>query len=300
MHRLFPQLGDDWQLGVTPFGLLAALCVFATIPLILRLVLGLKPLPPGLLRDRLLAAARRLNFRCNDILLWNTRGHLANAMAVGVLPWLRYVLLSDRLVKELTPDEVEAVFGHEVGHFKHHHITYYLGFLLASVVVLGFGASALVEVIRLNLDQSLLVLSDVTMVGAYLFVVFGFLSRRCERQADIYGCRAVSCAQVDCRGHDSNAVRAPGGRGLCPTGICTFISALEKVARLNGISRERPGVLQSWLHSTIARRVDFLQRVLADPLVEQRFQRTVWRVKCALLLALGALLLVVVLATFLH
>jgi Zn-dependent protease with chaperone function len=292
--RVFPDLGDDWQRGVTIGGFVLALSVFVVFPWILRLILGLKPLPPGPLRDRLLDASRRLNFRCNDILLWNTRGHVANAMVAGVLPWLRYVLLTDRLTTDLTPDEVEAVFGHEVGHVKHHHMPLYLGFLLASVTVLGWAASFFFSYFDLTLDQGLEAVSHVAVVVVYILVVFGFLSRRCERQADIYGCRAVSCAEPDCRGHASSAVHAPNGKGLCPTGICTFIAALEKVARLNGISRDKPGWLQSWQHSTIARRVEFLQRVLIDPSEEPRFQRTVGLVKWAIMaLVLGGLLVCV-------
>src|SRR5262249_18993727 len=118
---------------------------------------------------------------------------------------------------------------------------------------------------------------------------FGFLSRRCERQADIYGCRAVSCGRSDCTGHDE-AVAGRGSGVLCPTGIQSFISALEKVAYLNGISRERPGWLQSWQHSTIARRVDFLERVIYDPKVEPQFQRRVTMVKWGLLLGLVTIL----------
>jgi hypothetical protein len=90
------------------------------------------------------------------------------------------------------------------------------------------------------------------------------VSRRCERQADIFGCRTVSCA--------------------------VFIAALEKVAWLNGISRDRPGWLSSWQHSTIARRVEFLQRMSADPALEPRFQRRVGLIKWALLLCLAAAL----------
>ena len=47
---------------------------------------------------------------------------------------------------------------------------------------------------------------------------------------------------------------------------------------------------ESWQHSTIARRVEFLQSVLADRTVKARFQRTVMLVKWALSLSLGALL----------
>jgi STE24 endopeptidase len=127
-------------------------------------------------------------------------------------------------------------------------------------------------------------------VGVYIFVVFGFLSRRCERQADVYACRAVSCSNNDCIDHELST-RTPQGQGLCPTGIRTFIQALEKVAILNGISRERPGWLQSWQHSTIARRVDFLQRLIQDRQVNARFQRAITAWKWCSLIVLGAVLL---------
>jgi Zn-dependent protease with chaperone function len=291
--------------------------IFCVLPLALRYALGLKPLPPGPLRDRLETCARRLNFRYTNILLWETHGMVANAMVAGMLPFMRYVLLSDRLIAELTPEEVEAVFGHEIGHIKHRHMLYYMGFLLISMVVVAglsavtvnaiFAASASEQTVdemaaegkvphvagETNPDDMLADLQIVplmTILGAYIFVVFGFLSRRCERQADIYGCRAVSCLRHDCPEHAEGVELAPGGRGLCPSGIRTFIGALEKVAMINGISRSRPGWLQSWQHSTIARRVDFLQRLLEDPSLEPRFQRTVFAVKWGILLTLGLVL----------
>ncbi len=131
--------------------------------------------------------------------MWNTHGRITNAMVVGVIPRLRYVLLSDRLVEELTPEEVEAVFGHEVGHVKHHHILFYVGFFLVSVLVV-FGiwnvATSRVPAIAqyFPATEDWAQLPFVGLAFAYIFVVFGFLSRRCERQADVFGCRAVSCA----------------------------------------------------------------------------------------------------------
>jgi len=295
LRRRIPALNSQWQTQASVLGICFALVVFVTMPWILRLVLGLKTLPPGPLRDRLEAAARRLHFRCSDILLWNTRGGIVNAMVVGVFPFLRYVLLSDRLLEELTPEEVEAVFGHEVGHVKHQHMLYYLVFLLTSVTVLGVTLAPyqaeLDQAFNLRERRDLAVLPVVGSLGAYVFLVFGFLSRRCERQADIYGCRAVSCRSHDCAGHPQEEL-AEGGRGLCTTGIQTFIQALEKVALLNGISRDRPGFLQSWQHSTIARRVGFLQTLLTDPQAERRFQWRVFLVKCALLALLATVLVV--------
>jgi Zn-dependent protease with chaperone function len=295
LHRLFPTLQQDQPALTTFVGLAAVPAVIIGMPWLFRLILRLRPLPEGPLRQRLLDAGRRLRFRCGDILLWDTHHSVANAMVIGIHPRLRYVTFSDRLLTELTPEEIEAVFGHEVGHVKHHHMLYYLGFLVVSLFVV-FGAweaapLALPGLRRwLEAHRQLEIVPFLGLFGGYFFLVFGFLSRRCERQADIYGCKAVSCPRADCREHATSAECAAAGQGLCPTGIRTFIEALEKVARLNGISRDRPGWFQSWQHSTIARRVEFLQRMLDDPALEPRFQRRVALVKWALLLGLGAAL----------
>jgi STE24 endopeptidase len=287
VRRLAPDLDDSLWFQALGFGGMALGLV--SMPLWVRLVFGLRPLPPGPLRDRLQSAARRLDFRCTNILFWPTRGGVANAMVVGVIPWLRYVLLTDRLLNELTPEEVEAVFGHEVGHVKHGHIPYYLAFFLLSLVALGGAYSLAVSYLpesaqRYSAENEGWLMMPV--VGLYVFTAFGFLSRRCERQADVYGCRAVSCPHSVCWGHDADTELAPRGRGLCPTGIKTFISALERVADLNGMSRTRPGYLQAWLHGSIAGRIGFLERVLHEPSLERRFQRSIGRLKLVLFIGL--------------
>ncbi len=277
------------------FGVVGATLVLAPWPL--RLILGARPLAPGPIRDRLEAAARRLRFRYSDILLWDTRNGMANAMVAGPVPWVRYVFLSDRLLAELSPPEVEAVFGHEVGHVRHRHFFFYAAFMGLSVAALiGLwviavqwlcgepGSSAIGD----SGWQRWEAIPQMLLIGAYIFVVFGFLSRRCERQADVYGCRAVSCGGT-CEGHADNELGTfVTGDNLCPTGIRTFISALDKVALVNGISRRRPGLLNAWLHGTIARRVEFLEGVLADRRTERHFQRRLGLLKWGLLTGLAA------------
>jgi STE24 endopeptidase len=195
-------------------------------------------------------------------------------MVTGPCRFLRYVVLTDRLIEELSTEEIEAVFGHEVGHVKHQHMLFYIGFLLSSLVVLttvcaGFKSDFVQSFLELNVpglrdwmnhNEALGAVFFVALLATYIVIVFGFISRRCERQADIFGCRTVSCQ--------------------------TFIDALEKVARLNGINRERPGWVSSWQHSTVALRVAFLQRMSADPEVEPRFQRRVGLVKWGFVLGL--------------
>jgi STE24 endopeptidase len=282
-----PETMQTWIL--LPFGVATVIL----LPRIVRLILKLTPLPPSSLRSKLEASAKRMNCRCSDVLVWDTRNGVANAMVVGLVPWLRYVLLSDRLIDEFTPDEVESVFGHEAGHIRHLHMPYYLAFLTGSLAVVSRGLGLLEVWAKTLWPETLSVpgldtwmaLPMTLGLAAYIFGVFGFLSRQCERQADIDGCRAVSCPDPLCFGHDEKTIRVPGGAGLCPAGIFTFCRALDKVAELNGISRDRPGWLHSWQHSTIAKRVAFLERMAADPTLEPRFQKRLFQIKVALLAA---------------
>jgi Zn-dependent protease with chaperone function len=286
--------GGAWLLAGLA-GLIGSALVLAPWPL--RLILGARPLPPGPIRSRLEAAARRLRFRYSDLLLWDTRGGVANAMVAGPLPWVRYVFLSDRLLAELTPAEVEAVFGHEVGHIRHRHFFLYAAFMGLSVAALvGLWVVVLQwlspgDAATADDWQRWETIPQMLLIGAYVFVVFGFLSRRCERQADVYGCRAVSCGAGTCDGHPEAGPVSTSTTVLCPTGIRTFIAALDKVAVVNGISRRKPGWLNAWLHGTIARRVEFLEGVLADRRAERQFQRRLGLLKWGLLTGLVAGLL---------
>ncbi len=280
------------------------------MPLLIKPLLGLKSMPAGADRTRLEALAARLHFRCTDFLLWPTHGATANAMIVGLLPRIRYVIFTDRILDDLPTDELDAVFGHEVGHAKHGHIWLYAVFLLLSMTVLA--------AVLLLLDQRLsaagikipewakdwIALPPIMLMGIYIFLVFGFLSRRCERQADVYGCRAVSCGNAICTGHDETTVYPERARGLCPTGIRTFVRALERVGLVNAHAEEFEkqqqslrsmvkgffGWLRAWQHSTMSRRVMFLLSLISNPERERRFQRNVTVMRWLLILGLVALL----------
>jgi STE24 endopeptidase len=143
----------------------------------------------------------------------------------------------------------------------------------------------------------------VGLIGAYVFLAFGMLSRRCERQADVFGCKAVSCGDPGCTGHDERTVFPPGGDCLCPTGIRTFVRALDRVHDLSGLHHNphaRWSVrellkagwawLRHWQHGPIPRRVAYLLSLIDRPGGEPRFQRRVFAFKCALMLALAAAL----------
>jgi Zn-dependent protease with chaperone function len=279
------------------------------LPLLMKPVLGLKPLPPGPTRDRLEALAKRLHFRCSDFLVWHTNGGAINALIAGLIPRARYVVFTDRLLEELPPDELDAVLGHEIGHAKHMHVWLYALFLLLSLTTIA----ALVMLLAQRLDaaeapewvevretlagfESWLVLPPVAVTAAYLFLVFGALSRRCERQADVYGCKAVSCANPNCTSHDDDTQFPEGAKCLCPTGVRTFARALDRVSgghdagpRGSALARAWRGFwewVKHWSHGAIPKRIDYLMGLIDRPSDERRFQRRVFAFKCVLVLGL--------------
>jgi STE24 endopeptidase len=273
-------VGDGEQPDEVPFLYIALLVGLLTVtvlflPYLLRLILGLRPLPAGPVRDHLTATARRLGFRISDILVWNTRDTQANARVSGMVPFLRYVVLTDRLLDELSIDEIEAVFGHEVGHIKHHHMPFYTLFLVLSVAVLAAGFESATQWALPSLAESSSVWAEVMTrrewflfpMVAYIFLCFGYMSRRCERQADLFGCHVA--------------------------GFPAMIRALDKVADINGISKERPGWLSAWQHGTMAERIDFLERTVERPELESTFQRRFgwlkWGSMASLAVAVGVL-----------
>lgn len=285
-----------WALPVEV--LLMGVLVLVLSPLFIRLAWPTHPLPAGPLRSRLEQQARRVGFRCSDILVWDTGQAVVNACVTGSLPGFRYVLLTDALIDCLNDHEIAAVFGHEIGHIAHRHLLYFGFFFLGSLGVLALLGEAI--------DPPLLALSNLLggqsspalatfiqagvvllTVGLYFLVVFGHVSRRFERQADVFGCRAVSCGQVDCPPHrDLDHQAAPGSKSavICPVGIRIFANALTNVAALNGMEPRA----RSWRHGSIARRIAFLEGLEGKPEVETRFQRGVTRLR--VIVALGLIL----------
>jgi STE24 endopeptidase len=107
----------------------AALLVFQLAFLVLypRLILPLfnklTPLPPGELRERLLALSERAGFRCAtiEVIDGSKRSAHSNAFFTGFGRFRRIVLF-DVLIEQLTPLELEAVLAHEIGHYRLGHV----------------------------------------------------------------------------------------------------------------------------------------------------------------------------------
>src|SRR4051812_34269134 len=189
-----PEAGDDLAEFLT--FLSASALVFLFAPEILRRVLKTSPLPDGPLRRRLENLCRRAGMRHRDILVWHTHFNMGNAAVMGVVPWMRYVMLSDLLLERLDAEQIEAVFAHEVGHVVHRHMLWFAIFFL--ILVLGsIGPFALVSdwLMKVGLTEQVLKPLGAAAGVTGVWVIFGFLSRRFERQADVYAARVIESNQ---------------------------------------------------------------------------------------------------------
>jgi STE24 endopeptidase len=316
--------------------LLSTGLVFLLAPEILRRVLQTQSLPDSPLRRRLEALCRRVGMRYRDILLWRTQNNMGNAAVMGIIPPVRYILLSDLLLERMDDEQIEAVFAHEVGHVVHRHMAWYvvviLIFTLALLAIEPFVPKTLPALV--GVPQGVLDVLLPVLVLMMFLVYFGFLSRRFERQADVYAARVIeknakerSELRVQSSGQDAppelqalnSHFPAPDLSSASPVGeygATVFASALHRVAMMNNIPlgpRRRPrrglvrrvghavdGLVESlhnWLHGSIHHRMQYLRSLSADPAATGRFDRFMIALYCSLLFALFACAAFVVAST---
>jgi len=256
-----------------------AAVVFLSAPLIIRYIWDTAPLPPGEVRDRLERMCVRHGVKVRDLLLWRTFGGMINAAVMGLTPRLRYILLTDALLDQLHPSRVEAVMAHELGHVRLKHMPWLLGAAIGSLGLLGVAGHGLYLVLRAEpsagggaaaaslLDMlPRLGLTDLQanavitlFIAAGWVYLFGWVSRRVERQADTF---AVKDAVIERDAADGRPPE-PGETAPAP-GVVThhdaerIIDALEQVAVLNHIPQAR----RSWRHGSIAKRQAYLRSLV--------------------------------------
>lgn len=240
-------------------------CVLLTVPFVMRLALRAKPLPDGPLRRRLEAYAKRIGLGYRDIVVWPTRGDVLNAAVIGAFPRFRYVLITDALISTLGEDEVEAVFAHEAGHAKRGHILMFFGFT-AVFMLLGF-VPAIANVVGAALSPLPPLLRFVVMVVVWSGVVFGWVSRRFEQEADVFGIETLPLSTPD-----ADPAQHP------------FARAMQRIGDEVGAIEEVTG----WRHFSIADRVKFVRLYLTDASVRRQYRRSIFWLRTTLLCVIGA------------
>lgn len=289
-------LSEGWfvALQLSGVGLVVALA-----PLVIRHVWDTAPLPPGPLRDRLVAMCRRHRVRVRELLLWRTFGGMINAAVMGFVAPFRYILLTDALLDRVPQAQVEAVMAHELAHVRRKHMFWLL--LAAGGMAIGLEIGwqmlhatvttrgpILVDraggVMRAGLFEPMqpwlgspdwIAWAVLPVLAGAWVAAFGWLSRRYERQADTFAVQHMVAEQ-------EHPQRDGLGRPLIDSGSAmTMIQALQQVADLNHIDPHKA----SWRHGSIAWRQEYLHSLIGQPAHALPIDRLIRRIN------LGALLL---------
>jgi len=176
-----------WALFTLVFIVLAQLAPVVLFPIFY----SFEKLRDDELSARLLSLAAKAGARVRGVYLWklSKKSNKANAALAG-LGATRRIVISDTLLSLCTPEEVEAVMAHELGHHKRRHILLsmslqtaftFLGFWVLKTVLRQF-----TEFKQYDFANLPVVMLTAVALSLLLLPLINSVSRAFERQADRY------------------------------------------------------------------------------------------------------------------
>lgn len=243
-ERATPEFFDSYPIISELSFLVTLLIVIFLTPPILRVAWGLVRIGPSQLTQLTDAARKLQKVRFSGPYLWPTSGTIPNAMVLGWFWPARYLIFTDVLLDKLEGTHLEAVIGHELAHIRQRHSLWILIALTASILIWGWVFSAGVYLARLNPDDESLSHLSTALGLIFTLLIFGFVSRRFEWQAD-----ALSLAHMSAR---------RGYPFIDPAAAIALKGALTRVAVLAGINEHA----SSFRHGSIALRKEKVDELL--------------------------------------
>lgn len=222
------------------------------LPALMRYFFKSRPLdgPTERWIRQLLAAAGVRSIRSAH---WDTGGKNFNALVVGFVPWLRTLLISDRLLAELPRSQIAMVILHEAAHVRRRHVP-----LRMLAVVPAWVLAALSSMLAGDANWA-------TPLGTILGILFTVLALRLvayrtEYDADHVACRLAAGMAGEVEEVPSSYEAAAGTLG----------QALERVTEDHPAAQRR-----TWLHPSVADRRASMRRHLADPIASNSTAGTI-------------------------
>jgi STE24 endopeptidase len=170
-----------------------------------------QPLDDAALKERVNALMQRCGFAAKGLFVMDgsTRSAHANAYFTGFGASKR-VVFYDTLLRQLNAGEVEAVLAHELGHFKHRHVTKRMAAMfalsLAGFALLGWLSTHVWFYAGLGVQPNMAAPNDALAILLFMLAVpvFGFfvaplpvlISRKHEFEADAYAIAQTSGADL--------------------------------------------------------------------------------------------------------
>jgi STE24 endopeptidase len=190
------RFGDRFFLALWLFSVAFQLFILLIFPTVIQPLFNkFDPLPEGTLKSKIEALARRLSFPLGKIFVMDgsKRSSHSNAYFFGFFS--KRIVLFDTLISQNTEDEICAVLGHELGHWKHWHTLQMLAVSNIHLLAIFFGFSRIYgdqrvydafgftgeQPVVIGMMLFMLFLSPAEVIMAFLI---NMLSRHNEFQAD--------------------------------------------------------------------------------------------------------------------
>ncbi|HEX6544377.1 MAG TPA: M48 family metallopeptidase [Ktedonobacterales bacterium] len=245
VYLLLAVTPDAWWLWAGLAILLFTVVLANLAPiLLLPLFYKLTPLPDGDVKQRALALAAQAHTRVCGIYSMNmsTKTTAANAAVMG-LGNTRRIVIGDTLLQHYTPDEIEVVVAHELGHQVHRDIP------------------------KLILVQSATMLGGLYLVNLALHMVVGAIPAyhglsdpaTMPLVAAVLGVFGLIVLPLT-NGYSRVVERRADGYALESTGkVSAFISAMTRLANQNLAELKPNPLIEFFLynHPSIGNRLDF-------------------------------------------
>lgn len=138
MIALHRSLGGYFVIAFVAVGLAFTLVLTFLSPLLTRIFNKLTPLEEGELRTKLMQLLQSNDCQVRNIYVMDgsKRSTKANAFFSG-FGKTKTIALYDTLIQQLTPDEIVAVFAHEMGHNKHKDTLKLTAISMANFLTMG-------------------------------------------------------------------------------------------------------------------------------------------------------------------
>lgn len=127
--RIIQATGNKFFFYLWAFAIAVQIFGITVFPIFIQPLFNkLSPLEPGELRERVEKLSQRLQFPLTELFTidGSKRSAHSNAYFYG-LPWKKQIVIYDTLIEKSEPHEIEAVLGHELGHWSLSHTTKLLG-----------------------------------------------------------------------------------------------------------------------------------------------------------------------------
>lgn len=205
---LMQAMGTAWWFYVWLFWLGFNLLVLVFYPTVIAPLFNkFSPLDDVALKQRIEALLARCGFSSSGLFVMDgsKRSAHGNAYFTGFGRAKRIVFF-DTLLEKLTPQEIEGVLAHELGHYHHRHVLKRIALLAVVSFVLLWGMGQMIDQTWLydglkvgagSTAKGLLMFSLVLPVFTFpLSPVFSALSRRNEYEADAYAAKQTAAADL--------------------------------------------------------------------------------------------------------